>query len=82
MLPNEPVFESGTESCPDCKIVLRLEVLFSAAGFYIGTRCECGPYSRESGYYFTETDAALALSSGQFGRRPDLPVPATRATYH
>jgi hypothetical protein len=44
------------------------EVLRSAAGYYIGTQCECGPYSRESGYYRTYEEAESALNSGSFFR--------------
>lgn len=32
----------------------------SPAGFYIGTWCDCGPYSRESGYFRT-LDMARAI---------------------
>jgi hypothetical protein len=32
----------------------------------VGTQCECGPYSRESGYYRTYEEAESALNSGSF----------------
>jgi hypothetical protein len=44
------------------------QVLRSSAGLYIGTRCECGPYSRESGYYATEADAQKDLDANAFNR--------------
>jgi hypothetical protein len=44
----------------------------SAAGHYVGTYCECGPYSRESGYYTSREDAQKALNSGEFGRPTEL----------
>ena len=41
----------------------------SNAGYYIGFWCDnCGPYSRESGYYKTREKAQTALESGFFGR--------------
>jgi len=71
MLPGE-TFASlgGTEfhQCEDCKVELIPQVLRSAAGYYIGTSCNCGPYSRESGYYKTRDDAAKALTDGSFER--------------
>ena len=52
----------GAESiCPDCKEVLKMQVLRSGGGFYIGTQCECGPYSRESGYFRTREEANKVL---------------------
>jgi hypothetical protein len=51
MLKGE-ISASGTPyKCKDCGVVLRLKVLRSNAGYYIGTQCDCGPYSRESQYY-------------------------------
>ena len=52
-----------------CGKVLELQVLRSAAGYYIGTFCEnCGLYSRESGYYPSLIAAQAALDSGEFNR--------------
>ena len=53
---------TGAESiCPDCKTVLVPKVLSSYAGFYIGTICQCGPYSRESKYFRTKEEAEKVL---------------------
>lgn len=54
--------------CEDCGVVLHLQVLRSNAGYYIGTFCNCGPYSRESDYYPKREDAQIALDSRNFGR--------------
>jgi hypothetical protein len=55
--------------CKFCGEFLPAQVLRSGAGWYIGTYCSnCGPYSRESGYYRTEADAESALEKGTFGR--------------
>lgn len=47
---------------------LKFQVLTSFAGHYVGTECDCGPYSRESGYYKLREDAEKALETGLFNR--------------
>jgi hypothetical protein len=59
-LPGEIGHSFGT--CADCAQVLVPRVLRSGAGFYIGTFCHCGPYSRESPY-MSETEARAALEA-------------------
>lgn len=55
--------------CLECNLKLRIKVLRSAAGYYIGFFCSnCGPYSRESGYYGTEREAQKALENGSYSR--------------
>lgn len=49
------------ETCPDCGTVMVPQVCMSAAGYYIGTWCQCGPNSRESGYYRTRQAAQADL---------------------
>ena len=57
-------------TCVDCDTEMPIEVLMSAAGYYIGTFCsQCGPYSRESGYFRTRDEAQLALDSGAYDPR-------------
>lgn len=68
MIPGETILSGASPYCPDCGKLLRFEVLRSAAGYYIGTYCCCGPYSRESGYYQTKEAAQEALNMGDFGR--------------
>jgi hypothetical protein len=68
MLPGETLATGALDTCPDCGVKVELGVYRSAAGYYIGTWCHCGPYSRESGYYPTREAAEDALSSGYFGR--------------
>jgi hypothetical protein len=68
MLPGETIASGAPSTCPECRTELGNQVLRSAAGFYIGTRCECGPYSRESGYYRTEQEAQRTLDTGTFVR--------------
>ena len=71
MLPGETLASQPStqyHKCEDCKQELIPKVLHSAAGYYIGTFCECGPYSRESGYYKTAGEAQTALDEGSFER--------------
>ena len=67
-LPGECVSDTQTV-CMECGTNLTIQVLSSAAGYYIGFFCpECGPYSRESGYYRSRDEAETALDLGGFGR--------------
>ena len=66
MMSGETIASVAPGTCPECNRV-RNQVLRSAARFYVGTRCKCGPYSRESGYYQTEREAQRALDA-RFGR--------------
>ena len=68
MFNGETIATGAPSSCGDCGKEMRIEVLRSAAGYYIGTFCHCGPYSRESGYYGTKPEAEKALQEGTFGR--------------
>jgi len=52
---------SNSFTCGDCGVLMRNQVLCSAAGYYIGKACNCGPYSRVSNYYLTHEAAALRL---------------------
>ena len=50
--------------CDCCGTSLPLEVLESAAGYYLGYACpRCGPYSRETGYYASREEATAALNA-------------------
>ena len=53
-----------------CNRTLPLEVLRSAAGWYIGTMSEDGPCSRESvEYWKTEVAAQAALENGKWTQK-------------
>lgn len=47
--------------CHTCNSNLVPRVMYSRAGYYVGTACKCGPFSRESDYYNTEAEAQEAL---------------------
>lgn len=50
----------------DCGRSLPLKVCQSAAGYYLGYECsDCGPYSRETGYYVTRQEAEADLAKEQ-----------------
>ena len=67
-LPGETIATGASRTCTDCNIVLKNEVCRSAAGYYIGTMCDCGPYSRESGYYPSRESAEIALETNTYSR--------------
>jgi hypothetical protein len=49
-LPGETIASGAAPRCEDCGVMAKLDVYRSAApGYYIGTYCDCGPYTRESG---------------------------------
>jgi hypothetical protein len=64
MIPGET-----RNTCLECNATLKLQVCRSRAGFYLGTMCACGPYSRESGYYVTEEHAVAAFRKGGWERK-------------
>ncbi|MGO9378521.1 MAG: hypothetical protein ACLPN1_00965 [Dissulfurispiraceae bacterium] len=68
MIKIETIAPEASTICPECKAHLKPQVLGSSAGFYIGTLCQCGPYSRDSAYYSNAEQAQKALDSGKFGR--------------
>lgn len=62
-LQGEIVGESKT-TCINCGEEMEAKVCRSAAGWYIGFFCgNCGPYSRESGYYRTMEEATKAMQT-------------------
>lgn len=68
VLPKETIATGAARFCMSCKKTPLDAVYFSPAGFYIGTFCDCGPFSRESEYYKTQSEAEKALVSGDYGR--------------
>ena len=45
-LPNDTIATGAEPRCPDCQTMPKIAVHRSGAGFYVGTWCQCGPYSR------------------------------------
>lgn len=65
-LPEETVGFHGA-TC-DCGKELKLEVLSTPAGYYLGYFCSnCGPWSRETGYYRDKASAQANLDLIQVG---------------
>jgi hypothetical protein len=62
VIPGETILSGAPSVCPDCLATLVMRVCRSAAGYYLGTWCCCGPYSRESGYFDTREAAEAALT--------------------
>lgn len=72
MTPNIKQHEEtfGQLAVAYCGKRLRVQVLSSHAGFYIGTADQEGPVSRESLEYFQTRDAAeLALAGGSWTQK-------------
>lgn len=67
-IPGETIATGAAPRCEDCGTMPRIDVYRSAAGFYVGTYCACGPYSRESGYYRTRAEAQTALDTAAYTR--------------
>lgn len=63
-LPGETIHLGAPRTCQDCGQKLYEKVMRSPAGWYIGTECDCGPYSRESEYYEHYDSAKGALDNG------------------
>ena len=70
-LPGETILTGAEKRCPGCGIKPKVEVCRSNAGYYLGTMCNCGPYSRESKYYPTFDDAAMMLELWKDGNYVD-----------
>lgn len=68
VMRGETVDTGAPIKCDQCNTKAVLGVDKSAAGYYIGFRCNCGPYSRESGYFPTKAAAEKAFETGRFGR--------------
>lgn len=64
MLAGETIRTGAPKTCPSCKVTPEFQVYSSNAGYYVGTYCNCGPYTRESEYYRDYETAADAMSSG------------------
>lgn len=68
MLTPETLASGAPRTCPDCNVGVVETVCMSEAGYYVGTQCSCGPYTRESGYYKTRAEAEFELKAGGYGR--------------
>lgn len=62
MFPGETLLSGAPRTCPSCKREVELEVCRSGAGYYVGSHCNCGPYTRESDYYPSYPEAEKDLS--------------------
>ena len=64
MLNGETVMSTNNPCiCSDCGEIPTWGVYRSNAGYYVGTYCHCGPYSRESEYFRTQEAATVILNS-------------------
>lgn len=63
MLPGETILSGASTKCQECGVVVTPQICRSNAGWYIGTMCNCGPYTRESHYYKSYAEAEKAFKS-------------------
>ena len=69
-MPGEVTGGASEVICSECGRKLKLSVLHSGAGYYLGYFCpNDGPYGRESHYFLTEAEAIGALESGMLELR-------------
>jgi hypothetical protein len=68
-LYSEIFYFKKLESCEDCGIKLEHKVLRTPAGYYVGRECNCGPWSRDSGYYEFREHAQSDLEADTWVRR-------------
>lgn len=69
MLQGETILSGAPVRCPECNTYTGIgvfSVLKSSAGYYVGTFCKCGPYSRET-EYGTREQAEIWLQELQQG---------------
>jgi len=69
MLEGETLRSGASATCDECGVQVKLAVCQSAAGYYIGTNCNCGPYTRETGYYETLEECRADLEKVKQGHR-------------
>ena len=53
-----------TGACSACNTELVPKVMSTMGGYYVGTSCKCGPFSRETDYFKTEEEAQEVLDNG------------------
>ena len=66
----ETIARGASPYCEDCHNFVTWGTYKSQHGWYIGTSCKCGPYTRESvEYYLTMEQAEIALHNDTWTRR-------------
>ena len=66
-LPGETILTGAPRTCDECGVTVHLQVCQSPRGYYIGTMCNCGPYTRESVYFSDWETAAAQLEQWNSG---------------
>lgn len=65
---NTTMATGAPKVCGCCKKIPEITVIGCGNGYYIGTLCDCGPYSRESDYYGDAGEAKARLRFGNYSR--------------
>ena len=67
MLPGETILTGAPRKCDECGVTVEYKVCQSNEGFFVGTECNCGPYTRETGYFGEWHKAAEVLKHWRNG---------------
>ncbi len=67
--PGETITLGASPTCETCGCTPTFQPCKSNAGWYVGTYCACGPYSRESTYYRTKEEVARRIVDDTWERR-------------
>jgi len=69
VMQGETLATGAPDFCKRCQTFVSMSVMQSGAGWYIGSFCDCGPYSRESGYFSKKEEADKAFVTGDWEPR-------------
>lgn len=67
-LTGQTIATGKPKQCVKCRQIPALQVVGCGDGYYIGTVCDCGPYTRESDHYGTSREANDRLRFGNYSR--------------
>lgn len=80
-LPLETLATGAPPICPECGVdaFFALGVYTTGGGYYVGSACECGPYTRESIYFFDwdMADAVAEVCRVAVSSEPDSSLRST-----
>jgi len=69
-MAGETITLGADPTCGNCGEPLDFRVMQTGAGYYVGTICCQGPYSRETRYFASKDEAVLCLVDSEYGAKP------------
>jgi hypothetical protein len=72
--PKETIALGASRTCDECGHEFKFESMHSGSGHYVGTRCDCGPYTRETVYIREHTADQLVEIMNTEGGLEDVRV--------